>query len=86
MGDAVMRIVLQLLPWTCVIRAAIACWMLSSHQIFPDSKLLIEKIPSFTYFNSEHISHVYNHWIVNHADKHYFLINTGNYLYFIIQK
>lgn len=78
MGDAVMRVVLYFLPWACVIRLAIACWMLSNHQLFPDSKLLINKLPSLSYFNSDNISHLYNNWIENHAGQNYYLINTGH--------
>jgi hypothetical protein len=46
MGDAVMRVVLDFLPWAAIIRLAIACWMLSNYQLFPESKLLISESSS----------------------------------------
>lgn len=40
-GDAIMQIVVKILPWAGAIRLAVACWMYSNEDIFPYSKLNI---------------------------------------------
>jgi hypothetical protein len=46
MGDAIMEVVLKMLPWAGALRLAIACWMYSNETIFPYSKLNIGRSTS----------------------------------------
>jgi hypothetical protein len=41
MGDAIMVVILRLLPWAGALRLAVACWMYSNPELFPYSKLNI---------------------------------------------
>jgi hypothetical protein len=43
MGDAIMEVVVKMLPWAGAIRLAVGCWMYSNDTIFPYSKLNIGK-------------------------------------------
>ncbi|CAE7356141.1 unnamed protein product, partial [Symbiodinium microadriaticum] len=77
-NDAVMKTVLAILPWACVIRLGFACWMLSNKVIFPDSKLLIDVVPSVSSVNTGHISNIYNNWVERQAaGKEMFGVSSG---------
>lgn len=77
MGDAVMMVVLKVLPWAAIIRLCISCWVYSNEIIFTSSYLEIEKL-STSYFSFKTLSENYNNFALNHADKIYYGINTGS--------
>mmetsp|Transcript_16932 Transcript_16932/g.25540 ORF Transcript_16932/g.25540 Transcript_16932/m.25540 type:complete len:1258 (+) Transcript_16932:167-3940(+) len=77
MSDAVMRVVLSLLPWVCVIRLSFSCWILSNEEIFPVTELPIDALPSYSYFDSERVSSMYNTWVENQVNRDLYYINTG---------
>mmetsp|Transcript_15197 Transcript_15197/g.22859 ORF Transcript_15197/g.22859 Transcript_15197/m.22859 type:complete len:1310 (+) Transcript_15197:270-4199(+) len=78
MGDAVMRVVLKLLPWACVIRLCIACWMYSNYDVFPYTELDITVIPNFSALDTERVSELYNNWVEKQTERDILFFNTGD--------
>ncbi|CAE7377180.1 unnamed protein product, partial [Symbiodinium microadriaticum] len=77
MGDAVMRVVLMLMPWAIVIRLGVACWMYSSTSLFPYHRLKLNEIPNVSMLNFDRFDEVYNEWVIDHRGKDILFFNTG---------